>query len=106
MMTAFDGVSCLYAAAKNGYRAVVDVLVACGGRELLMLTADDGASCLYAAAEEGHLELVEALLHAGGRELLAKSTHAGSICLDISLANDFNAVARLLANFEISTREL
>ena len=62
MLTADNGVSCLWISAQHGHLEVANALLEAGGRELVMLTRNNGASCLMASAENGNLEVVNAQL--------------------------------------------
>jgi len=96
MLTADDGVSCLFISAQEGHLEVVNALLEAGGRELLMLTRDDGVSCLCISAMIGHLEVVNALLEAGGRELLMLTADDGSSCLSVARRANQGGVFRVL----------
>ena len=61
MLTADDGVSCLWISVQEGHLDVVNALLEVGGRELLVLTTDDGVSCLSAAREANRREVFRLL---------------------------------------------
>jgi ankyrin repeat protein len=55
----FHLVVCLF--RNCGWTFVGQVLLAAGGRELLLSTNNNGATCLHSACRNAHLEVVEVL---------------------------------------------
>ena len=96
MLTADDGVSCLWIRAQDGHLDVVNALLEAGGRELAMMTTDNGASCLMISAQIGHLDVTNALLEAGGRELVMLTTDTGASCLSVARQANLGEVCRVL----------
>ena len=73
------------------------MLVAAGGKALLLATAHNGCTALHLAAKQGYSAVAQLLADAGGEELLLAKQSEGQSALHLAASEGHTETARLLA---------